>query len=357
MSVAGKRSAAFAARVLRRMLPASRPRRFVVGGVIAVVSLFGSTAAAAMPSSAPQAHAARPATWCPVLPGFTQGMVPVDGGMVHYVMGGSGPVLVLLHGWPETWWEWRKEMPAFAKNHTVIAFDLPGLGRSTVPSSGFDAVTTATRIREAVHDLGFGQVEILGHDLGVLIAFAYARDYPGEVTRLGVLDSALNGFGLESAYTLSFHFLLNMAASPTPEDMINNTRAERAYLNYMYTFAHKPRAIARQAYYAAYASPANREAGFDYYRAFPENESYNLAHQSEQLTIPVLAMGGQYSFGTGVATSFDNVAKDVHQVVAPGSGHFIPEEDPHFLIACAGAFFSPSANPKAPAGYPACAPY
>jgi pimeloyl-ACP methyl ester carboxylesterase len=361
MPLSAKRSAAFCARILRRILPASRGRRFAVGAVIGAVSLFGTVAAVAMPGGGTHTAstiitAAKKKPFGPVLPGFTQGMVPVDGGMIHYVMGGSGPVLVLLHGWPETWWEWHKEMPAFARNHTVIAFDLPGLGDSTVPGSGFDAVTTATRIREAVHDLGFDQIELLGHDLGVLVAFAYARDYPAEVTRLGVLESPLNGFGLESAYSLSFHFLLNMVASPTPEDMINNDRAERAYLNYMYTFAHKPHMIARHIYYAAYANPANREAGYDYYRAFPENESYNLAHQSEKLTIPVLAMGGQFEFGSAVATSFDNVATDVHGVVAPGAGHYIPEEDPHFLIGCAGAFFSPSAHPKPPAGYPACSP-
>src|ERR1700690_4161443 len=243
-------------------------------------------------------------------------------------------------------------MPTLARHHTVIAFDLPRLGGSSVPASGFTAVDTAKRIRDAVQALGFSKVEILAHDLGVLVAYAYARDYPHQVTRLGVLDSPLNGFGLESAYSRGFHFLFNMAASPTPEDMINNVRAEQAYLNYMFTFAHKPTLVDadRTVYYRAYANPANREAGFDYYRVFAQNQVNNLKNVSHQLTIPVLAIGAQFTFGAAVAESFDHVATDVHEVVAPGSGHFIPEEDPRFLAACAGAFFATSPSPKVPSG-------
>jgi pimeloyl-ACP methyl ester carboxylesterase len=291
----------------------------------------------------------------PHLAGFRQGMVAVSGGSLHYVIGGSGPVLVLLHGWPETWWEWHDVMPALARDHTVIAFDLPGLGQSDIPSSGYDASTTADRIHQAVNALGYHSVFVMAHDLGVLVAYDYARDYPSEVTRLAVLDSPLNGFGLESAYTLSFHFLLNEAASPTPENIINNSLAERTYLNYIYSFAHNPAGIDRSVYYAAYANPAHREAVYHYYRAFPQDAADNQAKASPKLTIPVLAMGGQYGFGPGVAASFDNVATDVHGVVAPGSGHFIPEEAPSFLSECADLFFSSSANPAPPSSeYASC---
>jgi pimeloyl-ACP methyl ester carboxylesterase len=291
----------------------------------------------------------------PYLAGFRQGKAAASGGSLHYVIGGSGPVLVLLHGWPETWWEWRNVMPTLAKDHTVIAFDLPGLGESDIPSSGYDASTTADRIHQAVNALGYHSVSVIGHDLGVLVAYDYARDYPSEVARLAVLESPLNGFGLESAYTLSFHFLFNQAPSPTPENIINNSLAEQTYLNYIYSFSHNQAVIDRSVYYAAYASPANREAGYNYYRAFPQNASDNQAKASPKLTIPVLAMGGQYSFGAGIAASFDNVATDVHAVVAPGSGHFIPEEVPGFLSECAELFFSASANPTPPSSdYASC---
>jgi pimeloyl-ACP methyl ester carboxylesterase len=325
-----------------------------------VLVLFGTVAAV----NAQAAPAHRPASKMqsrsmpasPALAGFTQGLVPISDSTIHYVMGGHGPVLVLLHGWPMTWWEWHLVMPSLAKHHTVVAFDLPGLGDSTVPTSGgYTAVDTARRLHQAVLALGFNHISILSHDLGVNVAYAYAELYRNSVDKLAVLDSLLNGFGLENVYGFSFHFDLNMAAAPTPESLINNREAERAYLNYMYTLAGTPSDITsqdRQIWYAAYASPANREAGYDYYRAFPDNETYNLAHATPKITMPVLAMGGEDSFGSAVATSFDNVATDVHGVVAPGSGHYIPEEDPGFVAECTNLFFSSAT--QAPSGFADC---
>lgn len=352
-----KGSAACAARMLRRALLARGSRRYTAGAVVVLMAVFGTAAAAAaIPGKTTQSRSRT----SPTLAGFRQGAVSVAGCCtIHYVIGGSGPALVLLHGWPETWWEWHKVMPSLASDHTVIAFDLPGLGDSSVPASGFTAVTTAQRLRQAVLELGFDHVELMAHDLGVLIAYAYARDFPGTVTRLAVLDSELNGFGLESIYGLSFHFLFNMAPAPTPENMVDNQLAERTYLNYMFAFAQNPAAIDgtdRSIYYAAYSSPAHREAGYDYFREYPQNEANNLANASETLTMPVLAMGGEDSFGPFTATSFEHVASDVHEVVAPGSGHFIPEEVPAFLSACAGLFFSSSPNPHPPSDLTACLP-
>jgi pimeloyl-ACP methyl ester carboxylesterase len=357
----GKRSATVV-RILQRVIPGRGWRRYASGGLVVVLGAFGTvTAVNALPAQA--AHSKSIQSLPPPSPGlkgFRQGMVAVTGDRIHYVIGGKGPVLVLLHGWPMTWWEWHTVMPSLAKAHTVVAFDLPGLGDSTVPTSGgYTAVDTAKRLHQAVLALGFCHVSILGHDLGVNVAYAYAELYRNSVTRLGVLESLLNGFGLEAIYGLSFHFLLNMAAPPTPERIVNNRESEQAYLNYLYDFAHKPGSITsfdKKVWYAAYASPANREAGYNYYRAFPENEAYNLKHATPKLTMPVLAMGGQDSFGKAVGTSFENVATDVHTVVAPDSGHYIPEEDPGFLAECANLFFSSAKHPHAPPGFAACLP-
>jgi pimeloyl-ACP methyl ester carboxylesterase len=279
---------------------------------------------------------------------------------MHYAIGGSGPTLVLLPGWPETWWEWHYMMPTLARNHTVIAFDLPGLGCSTIPSGGYDAATTGRRIHEAVNALGFKHVGVLAHGLSVLGAFDYARDYPSEVTRLGVMESPLNGFGLEKYCAIALHCLFNQAPAPLPEDMLSDRLAKVAYINYMFTeFVHNHAGVDRDldVYYADYANPANFEASFDYFRAFPQNEANNLANASHKLTLPVLAMGGQYSFGAAIGPAFDKVATDVHTVVAPGAAHYIPEETPGFLSECAELFFSSSANPKPPSSeYDGCVP-
>jgi pimeloyl-ACP methyl ester carboxylesterase len=281
------------------------------------------------------------------LPGFRQGKVTVDGGQIFYTTGGSGPALVLLHGWPETWYSWHKVMPALAQRFTVIAFDLPGLGQSTIPASGYDKATTARRVRQAVRALGqTSKVNILSHDLGALVAYNYARDFPAEVNRLAVLETPLSGFGLEQLYGISWHFGFNASAAPVPETILDNEDVP-TYLNWLFDGAsHRPEAIARWAYYAAYADPKRRSAGFNYYRAFPADAADNQANAAaKRLTQPVVAMGAQYTFGPAVAASFGQVANDVREVVAPDSGHWIPEENPTFVINCAILFFGPAGVP------------
>ena len=368
MSNAIKRSAAAVARLLRNASLARGWRRYAIGGLVVALGASGAVAAvAAAPAQAAHGQPAQAskdgacrAPASPTLAGFTQGSVSIPGDSLHFVIGGSGPVLVLLHGWPMTWWEWNTVMPALAKTHRVLAFDLPGLGNSTVPTDGgFTTADAATRIHEALAALGFGNVSILAHDLGVNIGYAYARLYPQSVQRLMVLDSELNGFGLEAAFSFSFHFLLNMAPPPTPENIINNRLAEVTYLNYLYSFAAKADAITNQdknIWYGDYSCPNIREAGYNYYRAFSDDATFDTKTATPKLTIPVVAMGGEDSFGTGVADSFANVDSDVHAVVAPGSGHYIPEEDPGFVIECANLFFSSNPNQTAPAGFEACLP-
>jgi pimeloyl-ACP methyl ester carboxylesterase len=344
-------SAAVAKRARGRTLRDKRRRRRPTRALVAVVLLLLGTAVAA------EAMPAMPMSGRSLdLSSFQQGTVPVSGGLIHYVRGGSGPPLVLLHGWPETWWSWHKVMPTLARTHTVIALDLPGLGSSTVPADGYDAASTARRIRQAVNGLGFHEVEILAHDLGTLVAYPYARDFPDEVTRLAVLDAPLNGFGLEEAYGLSWHFLFNATPAPIPEKIIDGQDDVKTYLGMLFNLAHHPEAIDRERYFRAYAVPVRRSAGYDYYRAFATNATDNKANASKKLTMPVLAMGAQYAFGPAVAQSFRQVANDVRQVVAPDSGHWIPEENPRFVIDCATLFFgSPPAQPLPP-DLAACAP-
>jgi pimeloyl-ACP methyl ester carboxylesterase len=281
---------------------------------------------------------------------FRHGTVPVDGGYLHYVMGGAGPALVMLHGWPETWWEFRKIMPALARNHTVIAFDLPGLGDSSIPADGYDTRTTAARMHQAVNRLGFDQVQLLTHDQGAVVGYVWARDYPQEVARLAVIDALLNGFGLEGLYDKDFHFLLNMAPYPVPEQIIDDNNVG-VYLGNVFRFAHRPEEIDIQHYVNAYMDPARRSAGYNIYRAWAENAEDIVANaESKRLTQPVLAIGGEFMLGLAVAESFRNVAEDVRGVVAPAVGHWPHEEDPQFVIDCTRFFFGPTglAAPSSP---------
>lgn len=324
----------------------SRMRRFMRATVVTASTLTLLVAGVASSGSAHpptvDSHAAVAGT-AGFNRSFVDGRVAVDGGTIHYVRGGSGPAIVLLHGWPETWWAWHKVMPELAVNHTVIAIDLPGLGESSVPASGYDKATTAKRVRQAVNKLGFRQVTIMAHDVGVLVAYPYARDFPTEVTKLVVLESPLSGFGLESVYGVSFHFQFNMAPAPIPEQMVDNDDV-KVYLGMIFDFSLDHSTVDRDVYYRAYGDPAHRHAGYEYYRAYPADALDNQANAAaKQLPMPVLAMGAALVFGPGVAASFRQVATNVHEVVAPDTLHFIPEENPRFLLDCVNLFLGDTA--------------
>lgn len=327
-------------------------------GSVAVASLVLFGAVAGTSPAAGMSHGDNSPTPASLgLNGFQDGWAPVDGGVLHYVRGGSGPALVLLHGWPETWYEWRDVMPELAKTHTILAFDLPGLGQSSVPTDGgYDAASAAARIHQAVVELGFSNIAILAHDVGSLIAYPYARDFPSEVSRIAVLEAPLNGFGLENSYGASWHFLFNETAYPVPEELINDGKHVQIYLNWLFSSAQHPSAIAQSTYVTAYSDPAHLSAGFDYYRAYPANAAFNQAHAADKLTIPVLAMGAQSVFGTAVGQSFESVATDVRTVVAPDSGHWIPEENPVFLEQCADLFFGTGNTAASSPDLAGCAP-
>ncbi|MEV4664018.1 alpha/beta hydrolase [Micromonospora echinofusca] len=285
-----------------------------------------------------------------------QGNVTVDGATLRYTVSGSGSPLVLLHGWPQTSWAWHEVLPTLARQHTVITFDLPGLGASTVPAGGYDKATTARRIRQAVNQLGFTQVALLGHDLGAMVAYNYARDFPTEVSRIGVVESPLPGFGLENFYGVSWHFLFNASPAPIPERIMDNEDVP-TYLGMLFDRTQHPEAIDRSVYHRAYSDPAKRTAGYEYYRALKADAADNQAQaQAKRLTMPVLAMGAQAVFGPAVAASYQQVAADVRTVVAPDTGHWIPEENPDFFSACALLFFGPATGTPASPDLTGCAP-
>jgi pimeloyl-ACP methyl ester carboxylesterase len=373
MSLRVERMAAAGTGLLRKAIPARGWRRYAVGTIVVALAATGTvTATGALPAQA--AHMRTVQTAAPVrddvckvpasprLAGFRQGKVAVSGdAAIHYVIGGSGPVLVLIHGWPITWWEFHTVMPSLSQSFTVIAFDLPGLGNSAPSTSGYGAADVATILHEAIGALGYGSqsISLLGHDLGSMVAYAWARLYPAQVNREMVLDTALNGYGEESLASFSFHFLLNQQPSTVTQGIVNNRRSSDAYLNFLYSFATKPDAITQQdrdVWSGDYACSANREAGYNYYRAFPQNATFDTTTNTSKLTLEIAAMGGENSFGSAVARSFDNVASNVHTIIAPGSGHYIPEEDTVFVSTCATLFFSPNPPAQAPTGYESCLP-
>jgi pimeloyl-ACP methyl ester carboxylesterase len=359
--------------LLRKAIPARGWRRYAAGAV-ATVAAFGTvvgvTALPAQAAHAPSAHTASARDgFCapppsPRLAGFRQGFVSVAGdSAVHYVTGGTGPVLVLLHGWPTTWWEFSQVMPALAQNYTVIAFDIPGLGNSAPSTAGYTDAAIATELHDAVAALGYGTqpVSILGHDVGGNLTYAYARLFPASVSRVMILETALNGYGLESLYGLTFHFTFNQSPPSVTEGMVNNIASSDAYLVHMYSFVASPGAGAitpldQLIWDADYACPNVREQGYDYYRAYPDDATWDTTTNTSKLTVEMGAMGGDNSFGGFVAQSLGNVDSNVKTIIAPNSGHYIPDENPGFLSECATLYFSPDPPATAPAGFASCLP-
>jgi pimeloyl-ACP methyl ester carboxylesterase len=254
-----------------------------------------------------------------------------------------------LHGVPETWYEWRHIMPALAKNYTVIVPDLRGLGDSSKPVTGYDGNTTAEDIYQLLTQLGVNEkIRLVGHDIGVHTAYAYAAAHPNNVSKLVILDVPVPGFypppsthpspPFENCcWWVSFHQVPDIPEALT-------AGKEREYLSQFYTtFAYNPEAITEadiDRYVSKYSEPGGMRSFFEYYRAFSINEEQNKEHSKVKLTMPVLALGGEYSLGNASLISMKSLATDVRGGIVPFSGHWIPEERPDYLVKELTAFFS-----------------
>lgn len=255
----------------------------------------------------------------------------VEGVTLHYLAAGQGPMLVLLHGYAETSRMWRPIMPLLAERFTVIAPDLPGIGDSEIPTDGLDMKTAAIRVHALARSLGAQKAEVVGHDIGLMVAYAYAAQFPAEVTKLVVMDAFLPGVeGWQAIYNNPgiWHFRFN---GPTPEALVKGR--ERTYFEYFWNdlAADKTRSLPdadREAYIAAYSRPGRMHAGWEYFVSF-QQAARDFAQLSQtRLTMPVLSIGGDKSLGEALGQQMKLVATDVTVVVLKDAGHWIMEEQP-----------------------------
>jgi len=274
---------------------------------------------------------------------FYHHMASVNGIQMHYVIGGQGDPIVLLHGWPQTWYEWRHVIPALARNYTVIVPDLRGLGDSSKPITGYDGKTVAEDIHQLVEQLGFKDIFLVGHDLGALVAYSYTAAHPSEVRGLVILDVPITGFSPALNSTRLWHIPFHMVRD-IPETLVEGK--EREYLTWFYSnYSYNPAAITKEdidEYVSHYSAPGGMRAGFEYYRAFPIDAEQIKEYSKAKLPMPVLALGGEYSFGSAALDSMKSLATDVHGGIVPLSGHWIAEEQPEFLIEQLVNFFGSS---------------
>lgn len=277
---------------------------------------------------------------------FTHGMADTEPGLrLHYVTAGEGArTIVLLHGFPQTWWEWRHVIPALVEaGFRVIAPDYRGAGNSWRPLGGYDKRTMAEDIHRLLRQhLGIqGPIALLGHDIGLMVAYAYAQAYRDDVSELVVMDAPLPGtavFDRLRADPRVWHFAFH-GARDVPEMLVAGR--ERKYLQAFYNArCFDPSTISEadlDIYASAYAAPGAMRAGFELYRAFDQDAEDNrdALRRNDKLTMPVLAVGGATSTsGPLVEEMMREVAQDVTGIRVPDTAHWIAEENPRaFTIA------------------------
>jgi pimeloyl-ACP methyl ester carboxylesterase len=274
-------------------------------------------------------------------PGFKTQSVAVDGATVSVAVGGNGPPVVLLHGYAETSRMWKPLAKVLAPRCTVIAPDLPGIGDSSIPTTRIDMKSSAERVHAAVRALGFTKVRVVGHDIGLMVAYAYATMNPQEVERLVLMDAFLPGVdGWEAIYNNPgiWHFRFYGA---TPEALVagrERTYFEHFWNNFAADRNHSIPEAERRAYTRAYARHGRMAAGFAYFESFPKTAKDFAELAKIRLAIPVLSIGGEQSLGEALGAQTKLVASDAMVVVIKNSGHWILEEQPEETIAAITRF-------------------
>ena len=267
--------------------------------------------------------------------------------VLHVVTAGEGEPVVLLHGWPQTWHEWRKVIPLLRQSYRFVVPDLPGLGDSSRPADGYDKKSIAADLKEMCEHLELGRFHLVGHDWGGPSAFALACALPERVRTLTVLDVTIPGIGPDiSQGGRRWHHAFHMTPE-LPEALVHGR--EREYLGWFYReFCWQRDAIAQadvEEYVRCYSQPGALRAGFEYYRALPRDKADNqaLLDSGFRLPMPVLALGGARAEARGRGEepleSLRAIASNVRGGAIPECGHFIPEEQPALLAERLLAFF------------------
>jgi pimeloyl-ACP methyl ester carboxylesterase len=291
---------------------------------------------------------------------FTSRYVDTGEVRLHAVTGGEGPPLLLVHGWPQTWYAWRMLMPALARDFSVVAPDQRGIGLSDKPQGGYDTATLAGDMVALMDALGHHRFAMYGTDVGMPIAYAVAADHPDRLDRLAVSEAPLPGISPspplflppllnERLWHLAFNQLpkVNEQLVTGREDIFFGAEFDAS------AGTNKLPGDTVRYYIDTLASGADHLRGsFGFYRAIPATIAQNEQRKARRLTLPVLAIGGEESSGEGPGNTMKLVADDVQTVVLAGSGHWVAEQAPEELLAALTAFLAPYRDGPAAAATP-----
>jgi pimeloyl-ACP methyl ester carboxylesterase len=279
---------------------------------------------------------------------FTSRYIDAGDVRLHAVIGGDGPPLLLVHGWPETWYAWRLVMPTLAKNFQVIAVDQRGIGLSDKPQDGYDTGTLARDLVGLMDALGHQRFAVMGHDTGFAIGYALAADHPDRVERIVLADlpgppttaGSPPAFAPTPINNRLWHIPFNRVET-LPEQLIEG----REDIYFGYEFAIQGGELPEEliAYYVDLLR-SDRDAlrgSLGFYRAFDATLAQNDKRASDKLSMPVLAIGGAASYGDHVAHAMESLAHDVEGVVVLGAGHWVAEQAPDEVLNALTAFLAP----------------
>jgi len=283
-------------------------------------------------------------------PGFSERFADVNGTRIRYLVGGKGSAVLLLHGYAQTGHMWNPILPRLAERHTVVVPDLRGAGGSAKPETGYDKKNMAKDVHELARSLGLDRAAIVGHDIGLMVAYAYAAQFPQETERVALMDAFLPGIGPWKDVWLMrdlwhFHFY-----GKTPLALVAGR--ERTYFEHFWNdFAADPKKSVSEAdrklYAAAYAQPGGMRSGFEYFKNFEQDAQDFARLAATPLSMPLLVLTGEKASGQFLIEQARLVATNVKGVVVAGSGHWLIDEAPDQVIPELVAFLDAAAAARA----------
>jgi len=287
---------------------------------------------------------------------FTSRYIDAGGLRQHAVIGGEGPPLLLVHGWPENWYAWRLVMPALARDFEVIAVDQRGMGLTEKPRDGYDAGTLAGDLVALMDALGHQRFAVVGHDTGYIVGYALAADHPHRVDRVALAEIP-GPLGVNPSPPLFVPEPINNRLWHIPFNRVNDELTEqlvrgREDIFFGYEFAIQaggkklPDEVQRY-YFDLFSDPDVLRGSFGLYRALDATLAQNAERKSRPLTMPVLAIGGAESWGEEAGNGMKAAADDVQTVVIPDVGHWVAEQAPEELLTALSVFLSPYREGKA----------
>jgi pimeloyl-ACP methyl ester carboxylesterase len=273
--------------------------------------------------------------------GFHHEYKTVNGIKIHYVIGGKGQPLLLIHGFGQNWYMWNRLLPALSTHFTVIAPDLPGVGESGKPREGYDKKSLSADLHELIKRLGFKNINIAGHDIGMMVAYSYAAQYRSEVKKIALLDAVIPGVDPDWSHLYHTNWWFGFFARPIAGDIVSD-HASEFLKDFWSLMAHRKEPFTSresQEFIRAYSVPGAATGSFHWFGAFLQDAKDNQEFIKTKLTMPMLAVSGEFSAASYFTNHCKQVAGNVTGVIIHGSGHWLVQENTAEVLKAFIAFF------------------